>query len=152
MRRIEIATVWASTQYKDFGPENLIDGDKEFGGWISNVGDWLNAWVEFRSERPARVRAVEIRNGFVEEAVNRTRDDYFFHLRAEDVVISFAEAGGDAPIRVRDVKGPQLFEIDSDGASEAARITIRGIHRQAPSPEIKPFDVVGLRQVAWYAD
>lgn len=152
MLRIEIATIRASTQYKEFGPENLIDGDKEFGGWISDVGDWRNAWVEFRFEKPAHVRAAEICNGFVEEAVSGTRDDYFFHLRASDVVISFAGAEGEAAIHVRDVKEPQLFEIDSDAAVAAARIAIRGVHRQAPSPKIKPFDVVGLRHVAWYAD
>ena len=114
MRKIEIATVRASTQYKRFGPDSLVDGDKEFGGWISDVGDWRNAWVEFRFEEPARV--------------------------------------GAEAILVRDVKEPQLFEIDSDAVVEAARITIRGVHRQAPSPEIKPFDVVGLRQMTWYAD
>ena len=152
MRKIEIATVRASTQYKQFGPDSLVDGDKEFGGWISDVGDWRNAWVEFRFEEPARVGAVEICNGFVEEAVNRARDDYFFHLRAADVAVSFAGAGGGEAILVRDVKEPQLFEIDSDAVVEAARITIRGVHRQAPSPEIKPFDVVGLRQMTWYAD
>ena len=50
MAKIDISEVTASSFYKSeaFGPGNLIDGNKEFGGWITDVAASQNAWIEFR--------------------------------------------------------------------------------------------------------
>ena len=151
MRKIEIATVQVSTQFKNFGPESLLDGDKKFGGWISAVGDWQNSWIEFHFVTPSRVRAVEICNGFVEEFVNRTREDYYFHLRVEKLLVSFSPGYGSAGLHVKDDVEPQVFEIESVQNSISVRITILSVFRETPLSNVKPFDVVGLRHVEWYA-
>lgn len=59
MTTIKITEVRASSFYKSeaFGPANLIDGDKEFGGWITDVNAWQNAWIEFRFAAPASIRS-----------------------------------------------------------------------------------------------
>ena len=52
MAKIDITKVTASTFYKSeaFGPGNLIDDDKEFGGWITDVAAWQDAWIDMPSK------------------------------------------------------------------------------------------------------
>ena len=47
MAKLEIIEITASSFYKSeaFGPKNLIDGNKDFGGWLTDVAAWQNAWI-----------------------------------------------------------------------------------------------------------
>ena len=152
MAKIDVTKVTASTFYKSeaFGPGNLIDGDKEFGGWITDVAAWQDAWIEFRFAAPAQLVSVEICNGFIEEGVAQTRDDYYFHKRAKDIIIGFDESGP-APIHLtlEDIKEPQVMALDLSQPAETARITFTSVYDTSPDDFIAPYDVMGLRHVEW---
>ena len=148
----EVAEVAASSFYKSdaFGPANLIDGDRAFGGWITAAGHCEGAWISFRFTAPALITSVEICNGFIEKEAAETRDDYYFHKRAKDITLSFGP-NGPAPLDVtlNDGKEPQVIDLKIDTPVREARLTIRSTYDTGPDTTIKPFDVVGLRQVTW---
>jgi hypothetical protein len=150
------ATVWdvtASSFYKSdaFGPANLIDGDRAFGGWIAAAGHCKDAWVCFRFTAPVLITSVEICNGFIEKEAAETRDDYYFHKRAKDVTLSFGP-NGPAPLDITldDGKEPQSIDLKIDRPVREARLTIRSTYDTGPDETTQPFDVVGLRHVAWH--
>ena len=153
MANVDITEITASSFYKSeaFGPANLIDGDKNFGGWITDVAAWQNAWIEFQFSVPTPLTNVEICNGFIEAKVAKTRDDYYFHKRAMDITISFAD-GGPEPIHftLNDVKEPQILALDIDQPVETARITVTSVYDGSPDNTITPYDVLGLRHVKWH--
>ncbi|MEL0106308.1 MAG: hypothetical protein VW802_05115 [Rhodospirillaceae bacterium] len=152
MTTIKITEVRASSFYKSeaFGPANLIDGDKEFGGWITDVNAWQNAWIEFRFAAPASLSEVEICNGFIEEEIAKTRDDYFFHKRAKDIVIGFGEADPNGvQITLKDSKEPQIIPLNLSTPADRARITFMSVYDASPGDSITPYDVMGLRHIAW---
>jgi hypothetical protein len=154
---LAVLAVTASSYYRATGrisdsyhPARLIEGRKDFGGWISEVGGWNGAWLEFRFARAVVLAAVEIVNGLVEEEPNRTRDDFYYHLR-----VGVAEIVADgavtplARLTLADVKTPQLFPLEPRRRVAAVRFMVRDVHRLSPTGAIKPFDVVGLRSVEW---
>ncbi|MGY8991570.1 MAG: NADase-type glycan-binding domain-containing protein [Rhodospirillales bacterium] len=154
MKKIEIATITASSFYKSeaFGPKNLIDGDKNFGGWITDVAAWQNAWIEFRFAEPTPLLSLEICNGFIEEEIAKTRDDYFFHKRAKNMAIHL---GGDHPKLVHemleDIKEPQILTMGIFQPIQTVRIIFTSVYGSVPDPSITPYDVLGLRHVEWHS-
>lgn len=154
---IPVAEVRASSYYRSSGnvadtfhPARLIEGRKDFGGWISDVGQVGDAWIEFRFAMPARLAAVEIVNGLVEEGPNRTRDDYYFHMRAREAVLAFPDSGApDIALTLADSKTPQVHAADPGRLVAAVRLTIKSVYRDSPDGAIKSFNVVGLRSVEW---
>jgi hypothetical protein len=154
MKKIEISTITASSFYKSeaFGPKNLIDGDKNFGGWITDVAAWQNAWIEFRFAEPTPLLSLEICNGFIEEEIAKTRDDYFFHKRAKNMAIHL---GGDHPKLVHemleDIKEPQILTMGIFQPIQTVRIIFTSVYGSVPDPSITPYDVLGLRHVEWHS-
>lgn len=154
---IPVAEVRASSYYRSSGnvadtfhPARLIEGRKDFGGWISDVGRFEDAWIEFRFVKPARLAAVEIVNGLVEEGPNKTRDDYYFHMRARDVVLDFGDPGASPmALTLADSKAAQVHALDPGRPVAAVRMTIKSVYRDSPDGAIKSFNVVGLRSVEW---
>lgn len=149
---LAVAEATASSHYASpsYGPDGLtpgrlIDGDKEDGGWITDVGGIQGAWLEFRLITPARVLAVEIVNGFLEGG-----GGYYRHMRPHDVRISFPGAKVESvALSLVDDGIPQVFGVDSGNAVDRARIDILSLWRESPDPSVRPFDVVGLRHVEW---
>jgi len=152
MTKVEITEVTASSFYKSeaFGPQNLIDGNKNFGGWITDIAAWQNAWIEFRFAEPVSLFSLEICNGFIEEEVANTRDDYYFHKRAKNMVIHL---GGDHPKLVHemleDIKEPQILTLGIFQPIQTVRIIFTSVYDSAPDSSITPYDVLGLRHVEW---
>jgi hypothetical protein len=154
---VPVAQVHASSYYRSSGnvsdtfhPARLIEGRKDFGGWISDVGQVENAWIEFRFVKPARLAAVEIVNGLIEEGPNKTRDDYYFHMRAREAVLTFPDSGApDVALTLADSKAPQVHPLDPGWPVAAVRMTINSVYRDSPDGTIKSFNVVGLRAVEW---
>ncbi|MEQ8196106.1 MAG: hypothetical protein RIB59_16615 [Rhodospirillales bacterium] len=147
-----VSDVTASSFYKSdaFGPANLIDGGKDFGGWITDAGKCGGAWVAFRFAEPVLLGSVEICNGFIEEEAAKTRDDYYFHKRAREITISFGAAGPSSiEATLEDSKEPQTIPLNPAAPVTEARISIRSVYDASPGGTIKPFDVLGLRQVTW---
>lgn len=157
MTAIAPATVTASSYYRNEGklsdpyhPLRTAEGRKVYGGWISDVAQWIGAWIEYRFAAPVRIAAVEIVNGFVEESPAQTRDDYYYHLRPKDLTVSFPDSGAaDIALILADAKEPQVFALDPGRAVSAVRITVGSVYRESPGGAIKPYDVVGLRSVEW---
>ena len=155
--QLPVLAVTASSYYRAAGritdlyhPARLIEGRKDFGGWISDLGCWDGAWLEFSFLHPVVLAAVEIVNGFVEEEPNRTRDDFYYHLRVRAAEI--AADGAATPLACltfADAKTPQVFPFDRERRAEKVRLVVRDVHRLSPAGAIKPFDVVGLRSVEW---
>jgi hypothetical protein len=154
---IPVAEVRASSYYRSSGnvtdtfhPARLIEGRKDFGGWISDVGRVADAWIEFRFVKPARLVAVEIVNGLVEEGPNQTRDDYYFHMRARETVLTFPDSEApDITLALADSKTPQVHALDPGRPVAIVRFTIKSVYRDSPDGAIKSFNVVGLRSVEW---
>jgi len=154
---VAVAEVRASSYYRSSGnvsdtfhPARLIEGRKDFGGWISDVGRVEDAWIEFRFVKPVRLVAVEIVNGLVEEAPNKTRDDYYFHMRAREAVLTFPDSGTPEIVLVlADSKTPQVHTLDPGRPVVVVRLTIKSVYRDSPDGTIKPFNVVGLRSIEW---
>lgn len=152
---LAVAEAMASSHYASpaygpdgLGPRRLIDGDKADGGWISDVRGGENAWLEFRLIMPARVRVVEIVNGFMEGG-----GGYYRHMRPRDARVSFPGATAEPTIlSLADDGAPQVFEIDSGSAVDRARIDILSLWRESPDPTVTPYNVVGLRHVEWRGD
>ncbi len=150
-----VAEATASSHYASpaygpdgLGPRRLIDGDKVDGGWITDVGGAQGAWLEFRLAVPARIRRVEIVNGFLEGG-----GGYYRHMRPRDVRISFPGVESvPVVIALADDGTLQAFDVDSGGSVDRARIDILSLWREAPDPSVKPFNVVGLRHVEWRGD
>ena len=157
MPKIAVAEAWSSSFYqsRSYAPDafhaaKLIDGDKEFGGWLSAVGKWRDAWIEFRFARPAHLASVEICTGFIDKEQAQKRDEYYFHLRPKDVAVQFAGPGRpEAALVLEDIKEPQVFALESGGLVTGALLIVRTVYDASPQGAIKPFDVVGLRHVEW---
>lgn len=157
MPKIVVAEARASSYYQSrsyapdaFHPATLIDGNKEFGGWLSAVGQWRDAWIEFRFAQPVYLASVEICNGFIDKDEAAKRDEYYFHLRPKDVAIQFSgPARPEAALVLGDAKEPQVFALDPGGPVTGALLVVRTAHDASPQGAIKPFDVVGLRHVEW---
>lgn len=157
MTAIAPATVAASSYYRNEGkdsdpyhPVRTAAGNKVYGGWISDVGQWDGAWIEYRFAESVRIAAVEIVNGFVEEGPAQSRDDYYYHLRLKDVTVSFPGSGAaEVALALADSKEPQAFALDPGRPVMAARIAVRSVYRDSPDGQIKPYNVAGLRSVEW---
>ena len=158
MAKLDVIAVTASSFYKSesFGPGNLIDGNKNFGGWITDVKAWQDAWVEFQFAKPTQPNMVEICNGFIEENIAQTRDDYYFHKRAKDITINF---GGEPHtifeivyFTLKDSKEPQALLLNLTQPITSARITVTSIYDTAPDNAITPYDVMGLRHIEWHIE
>jgi len=147
-----VSNIAASSFYKSekFGPKDLIDGDKNFGGWITDVAAWGNSWIEFRFAKPIPLASVEICNGFIEKEIDKTRDDYFFHKRAKDIAIYL---GDDHPkplhLTLKDIRDPQVLTLGILQPIQTVRIVFSSVYDSAPDPSITPYDVLGLRHVEW---
>ena len=151
MAKIVIDRAAASSTYREpeFGTQNLYDGLGEVDGWLSNVAEWQDAWVRFNFAEPASVTGVVIWNGFIEASKAGIRDDYYFHLRAQDIEIYFGDDSEPTRLTLSDSKEPQTHALTTGGPVEKVQVVVKSAYSQSPDPAIKPFDVVGFRQFDW---
>ncbi len=154
MAKIEIASVAASSTYKepDFGTQNLYDGNSDVDGWLSNVGAWQDGWLRFLFAEPVTITGVVVWNGFIEASKANQRDDYYFHLRAQDIEVLFGDNPEPHRLTLSDSKDAQTHDLDSGGLVEKVTVVVKSAYSESSDPGIKPFDVVGFRQFEWQTE
>ena len=154
MAKIDIASAAASSTYRepDFGTQNLYDGNGETDGWLSNVGAWQDAWVRFNFTESVSVTGVVVWNGFIEASKVGQRDDYYFHLRAQNVEIHFGDNPEPQRLTLSDSKEAQSHALDSGDPVETVMVVVKSAYSESPDQATKPFDVVGFRQFEWQTE
>jgi len=151
--KVEASSYYTSKKYGEDGlhPNNLIIEKAKFGGWISDLNQWQNSWVDFYFDRQRTIKSVEILNGFIETSQESIRDDYYYHLRPRKLqIIPDGVEKKSIYVELKDSKEKQLIELNFSDKVTKIRLVIHSVYRQSPDTKISAHEVVGLRRVRWY--
>jgi|GEM_PF-1118955 len=150
--KVEASSYYKSSKYGTDGlhPNNLVAEKSKFGGWISDLNQWQNCWIDFYFHGNPNITGVAILNGFIEYDKKDVRDDYYYHLRPRKIqIIPNGMVENSIYIELADSKGEQLFKLNFTKGITKLRIVILSVYRESPDNKIKALDVVGLRRVLW---
>jgi hypothetical protein len=123
-----------------FSADKAIDGDPTTC-WQEGKTTEKGQWIEVTFAR-TRVTSVTLYNGY-----ELSDDAYFANLRLKDVEVS-VNGGKAIPIRLKDAKGPQQFELGSIAGATRMRITIVSTYASKKTAFTNsPFDDAALGEI-----